>query len=120
MNLEVERFPDGTVIWPGSNVYPTASLGSNVSIGGGCEIGDGVNIVGPKCCFTNDNFPPSPKEQWESIVVEEFARIGAGCIILPGVVVGAGSLLGAGSVLTKSLPAGETWAGNPARKMVKK
>lgn len=43
------------------------------------------------------------------------AWIGAGAIILPGVVIGTGAVIGAGSVVTKSVPAREVWAGNPAR-----
>jgi serine O-acetyltransferase len=31
--------------------------------------------------------------------------------------IGDGSVLGAGSVLTKNIPAGEVWIGNPARKL---
>lgn len=43
------------------------------------------------------------------------AFIGAGAIILPGVVVGEGAVVGAGAVVTKSVPAGEVAVGNPAR-----
>lgn len=34
--------------------------------------------------------------------------------------IGEGAILGMGSVATKDIPAGETWVGNPARKMEKK
>ena len=31
------------------------------------------------------------------------------------VTIGKGAMIGAGSVVTKSIPAGEVWEGNPAR-----
>ncbi|MGB0653025.1 MAG: acyltransferase [Thermoplasmatota archaeon] len=44
------------------------------------------------------------------------ASIGANCTILPGVTVGEDAIVGAGSVVTRDVPAGEFWAGVPARK----
>jgi len=49
------------------------------------------------------------------IVVGEFASVGAGVVARPGCRIGAGATVGAGAVLTKDVPAGETWVGNPAR-----
>jgi hypothetical protein len=45
------------------------------------------------------------------------AFIGERAIILPQVrVIGEGAVIGAGAVVTRDVPAGETWAGNPARR----
>lgn len=41
-------------------------------------------------------------------------KIGLNATVLPHVVVGEGARVGAGAVVTKDVPAGEVWAGNPA------
>lgn len=51
------------------------------------------------------------------VVIKEGAFIGGHSIILKGVTVGKYSVIGAGSVVTKSVPDGEIWAGNPAKKI---
>ena len=51
----------------------------------------------------------------KGIKIGKGAFIGAGVTILKGCNIGDGAVLGACSVLTKSVPAGEIWAGNPAR-----
>jgi len=49
------------------------------------------------------------------IEIEDGAWLAAGCLVLPGIRVGAGAVLAAGSVVTKDVPEGATVAGNPAR-----
>lgn len=49
------------------------------------------------------------------VIIKKGAFIGAHSIILKGVEIGADSIIGAGSVVTKDIPAGEIWGGNPAR-----
>ena len=49
------------------------------------------------------------------ISIEKDAFIGGGTIILKGVRIGEESVVGAGSVVTKSIPAKEIWADNPAK-----
>lgn len=45
--------------------------------------------------------------------------IGARCIIMPNVAIGDRSIIAAGSVVTKCVPFGEVWGGNPARFIMK-
>jgi UDP-2-acetamido-3-amino-2,3-dideoxy-glucuronate N-acetyltransferase len=134
-------------IWEPCNIYKTAKIGNNVNIGtfteigpnveigddtrigGQCFIPEGVKIgknvfIGPKVCFTNDKYPPCPlntkenhKENWLTTIIENNVSIGAGCVILPGVVIKSGAMIGAGSVVTKNIPSNEVWCGNPAKKM---
>lgn len=49
------------------------------------------------------------------VVIEDDVWVGAHCIILKGVTIGARSVIGAGSVVTKSIPADCVAAGNPCK-----
>ena len=81
-------------------------------------------FIGHNVTFINDKYPratnPDGHLQTEAdwsvteTVVEEGASIGSSATILCGIRIGKGSLVGAGSVVTKSVPPGERWAGNPA------
>lgn len=51
------------------------------------------------------------------VIIKDYAFVGANAIVMKGVVVGSKARIGAGSVVTKNVPDGEIWAGNPARKI---
>ncbi len=55
------------------------------------------------------------------IVIKKGAYIGMhSTVISPdkgGIIIGENSIIGAGSLVNRSIPNGETWAGNPARKI---
>ena len=102
-------------------------IGDEVIIGHSCRIQafaflpTGVELknnvfIGPHVCFTNDKNPPSDK--WLKTIVEDDVSIGAGSVILPGIRIGKGAKIGAGSVVTKNIPAGEVWVGNPAKRAI--
>ena len=108
----------------GSALSPFVTIGSNVKIGKcfhanlysyvehDCVIGDFVTFApGVKC---NGN-----------IHIHDHAYIGAGAMIKQGkpddpLVIGIGAIVGMGAVVTKSVPAGATVVGNPARIVTKK
>lgn len=101
--------------WIGDQV----TMGSGVFVQAFTFIPNGVTIgnnvfLGPHVVFTNDKHPPSGN--WSETIVEDGVSIGANATILPGITLGKGCKIGAGAVVTKSVPAGETWIGNPARK----
>ena len=51
----------------------------------------------------------------EPIRIGRECFIGARVYIMPGVTIGDGAVVGPSSVVTRDIPAGELWAGNPAR-----
>lgn len=108
-------------------------LGNNVFANFGCvfldvariEIGDGTAIGSHVQILTADH-PRDPalrRQGLESGVAVTSGRnvwIGSGAILLPGITVGDDAIIGAGSVVTKSVPAGVTVAGNPARPLTRR
>lgn len=108
----------------GVTIYYDVIIGEGSMVQGNVYIPPGVTIgkkvfLGPCCVFTNDKYPfaNNPDFQPMKTIVEDGANIGANATILPGLTIGAKATIGAGSVVTKNIPAGETWAGNPARRL---
>lgn len=91
-------------------------IDDDVMIGGSCKIYD----TDFHSIFYNDRIRfPDPNINSKRIWLKQGAFVGAHSIILKGVTIGRHSVIGAGSVVTKNVPDGEVWAGNPA-KFVKK
>lgn len=97
-------------------------IGNNVTIKCGVQIWDGMTLednvfVGANVTFTNDRYPRSKDRDWklEKTIVKRGASIGAGSTVICGITIGENAMIGAGSVVTKDVPAGELWYGNPAK-----
>ena len=97
-------------------------IGDRVTIKNGVYLWDGIRIeddvfIGPNVTFTNDKFPRSKQypEKYAQTLVKNGVSIGANATLLPGLVIGENAMIGAGSVVTKSVPANESWVGNPAK-----
>ena len=131
--------PESTNVWQFCVVLPEAQIGencnicshcmiendvrigNNVTIKNGVQLWDGITLednvfVGANTSFTNDLYPRS-KGEWQCIptLIKKGASIGVGSTILCGVTIGENAMIGAGSVVTKDVPAGELWFGNPAK-----
>jgi acetyltransferase-like isoleucine patch superfamily enzyme len=102
-------------------------LGKNVSIHTLCFIANHTIIednvfIGPGCTITNvrkikhgRKFPLIE----ESAQIKFGTRIGGGCTILPGVIIGTEALIGAGSVVTKNIDDYTVAIGVPAKSIKK-
>ncbi len=90
---------------------------SSVSIGDGAAIGGGVRIYDTDfhSVYAEHRLNGNTHIVAKPVVLGEECFIGADSMILKGVTIGARAVIGAGSVVTKDVPAGEIWAGNPAR-----
>lgn len=122
-------------LWGHNKIDPTTKIGAfcdigNATIGKNCKIQCHVSIpsgwtiedgvfVGPGARFANDKHPDLTKAGWvpHGGVVRRGAVIGMGALIGAGVIIGEGAVIGMGAVVLKDVPAGETWVGNPAKKI---
>lgn len=87
-----------TRIGAGTWLMHRTLVGHDAIIGMDCEIATG-SIVGGFA------------------VLENGVRLGIGTIVRPRVTIGKYARTGCGAVVVSDIPAGETWAGNPARKL---
>jgi len=105
----------------GCNVAMTntaISCKTRVIIGDNVMIGANVKIYDTD--FHSINFEsritrPDPDIRSLPVEIKDGAFIGAHSIILKGIIIGKESVVGAGSVVSKSIPDGEIWGGNPAK-----
>ena len=118
----------GAVIGSSCNICSHSFIENDVTIGNRVtvkfftELCDGVTIcddvfIGPHVSFLNDKTPRSQKylDEYPRTLVKKGASIGGKVVILPNVTIGENSMIGAGSVVTKNIPDGELWLGNPAK-----
>ncbi len=126
----------GCTIGDRTKVGTFVEIQKNVLVGEDCKISshtfvcEGVHIgdrvfIGHGVIFINDRYPRAAnvdgsmqtEADWEVIptFVEDDASIGSGVTVMCGVTIGSRAIIGSGSVVTKSVPPGEIWAGNPAR-----
>ena len=102
-----------TIIGRNTTIQSQCHITAEAMIGDGCFFGPGVIMTNEK----NIANLGRTEAKIERAVVGNGVRIGAGCLILPGVSIGDNSFIAAGSLLSKDVPAGEFWAGRPARKV---
>lgn len=95
-----------------STIYASSkvSIGDNSLIGAGCTIVDSdFHYLSTNVLNKEDKSVPK-----KPVAIGKNVFIGAFCIVLKGVSIGDGAIIGAGSIITRNIPPGQIWAGNPA------
>jgi len=138
--VESKAIGKGTKIWQYTVILSNAVIGTdcninchcfiendviisnNVTIKSGVYLWDGIRVednvfIGPNVTFANDLRPRSKQypETFMKTTLKKGVSIGAGAVIVGGIVLGEYSMIGAGAVVTKSIPNNTIWYGNPAR-----
>jgi len=132
------KFGKNVTVWHFVLIRENNVIGNNVSIGSYTEIAHHVKIgnnvrihskcfipehtviengawIGPCVTITNDRHPQTEGKHRKGVKIGKGAVVGANSTIMANV--GERATVGAGSVITKPVPKGETWAGNPGRKL---
>lgn len=108
-------------------IAPTARVEALVTVDAGCEhatfIGAGTWLmkgvhVGHDAWIGCDCEIAPLTSVGGYVTIGHRVKVGQGALFKPGVIVGDDARIGMGAVVTKNVPAGETWVGNPARNMV--
>jgi sugar O-acyltransferase (sialic acid O-acetyltransferase NeuD family) len=127
----------------GAGAVPFAVVAKNADVGPGNSIGDGPVLCGftsitadatigrffhaniysyvAHDCVIGDYVTFAPNVHCNGNVhIEDYAYIGTGAVLRQGtpeqpIVIGSGAVVGMGAIVTKSVPAGTTVIGNPAR-----
>lgn len=87
-----------TVVGARTLIMAGAHIGHDAHIGTDCDVAPNAVIGG---CVT----------------IGHHVKIGMGATVKPWVTIGARARIGQGAVVLRDIPAGETWVGNPARKI---
>ena len=110
----------GVNVCGGGHIFQSHNWGSEpwlIKIGSHVRITANVHFIthdGGTWVFTQqDRYRGVIK--YGAIEIKDNCFIGLGSIIMPGVTIGPNSVIGAGSVVTKDVPEGTVYAGNPAR-----
>lgn len=115
-------------------VHPAAYVGDSVTLGVGSVLLAGViatadirigqhvalmpGVVLTHDCVIDDFVTcASGVQLGGSVRLSEGAYLGIGALVHPGCTIGPGALVGMGSVVLEDIPARQTWAGTPARRI---
>ncbi len=113
----------GTIVGRGVTVENFCTVGRYCKLESECYITAYSTLedrvfVAPGVVTSNDNYVGRTAERFKhfkGVTVKKGARIGAGTVTLPGVVIGEDALVAAGSVVTSDVPARKIVLGTPAK-----
>ena len=121
----LEEFPQigGVVIgddcYIGGNTHIASGSLSDTIIGNGCKI-NGLSFIGSNDILHENVWITGSTMLAGSVEVGRDTNIFSRVVVRDWCKIGIGCTIGMGAVVTKNVPSGETWVGNPARKLEQK
>lgn len=109
----------GNNTYIGANTQIASGSLSDTIIENGCKI-NGLSFIGSNDHLHENVWITGSCMLAGSVTVGKNATIFSRVVVREWCNIGADAVIGMGSVVTKNIPAGETWVGNPARKLEKK
>lgn len=121
----LEEFPQigGVIIgndtYIGGNTHIASGSLSDTIIGNGCKV-NGMSFIGSNDILHDNVWITGSTMLAGSVEVGKNTTIFSKVIVRDWCKIGEKAIIGMGSVVTKNVPDGETWVGNPAHKFEKK
>src|SRR5690606_28672585 len=109
----------GNNTYIGANTHIASGSLSDTIIEDGCKI-NGLCFIGSNNHLHENVWITGSAMLAGSVTVGKNTNIFSKVVVREWCTIGEGATVGMGSVVTKNIPAGETWVGNPARKLEKK
>ena len=97
----------------GCDISPRAKIGPGLVLFHPTGVVIGPDVIIESECIVMQGVTLG-KGRNGSPIIESNVFLGPNVVVVGSVTVGAGSFIGANSVVTKSVPAGQMWRGNPA------
>jgi sugar O-acyltransferase (sialic acid O-acetyltransferase NeuD family) len=108
--------PGSATVGPGCIVHATSVLTADVTLGAHVAVMPAVVLTHDDVVEDGVSFGAGARVAG-GVRIERGAYVGSGALVRESLVIGAGAVVGMGAVLTRSVPAGEVWAGTPARRL---
>lgn len=124
-NGKLEEFPQigGVIIgdncYIGANTHIASGSLSDTIIEDGCKI-NGMTFIGSNDILHENVWITGSSMLAGSVEVGKNTNIFSRVVVRDWCSIGDGATLGMGAVVTKDVPAGEIWVGNPAKKLERK
>jgi sugar O-acyltransferase (sialic acid O-acetyltransferase NeuD family) len=110
--------PGSATLGPGCVVHATSVFTADVTLGAHVAVMPAVVLTHDDVVGDGVTFGAGARVAG-AVTIERGAYVGSGALVRERLTVGAGAVVGMGAVVTRSVPAGEVWAGVPARRVRK-